>query len=65
MFTPDRLRDPALRRRTKAGPNKGEARNAVARPNFFNRLSKMRDRSFEKQACRASGLNLFVLTSGT
>ena len=59
-FTLDWLRDPALRRRTNAGLNKGEARNALARAVFFNRLGEMRDRSFENQTYRASGLNLLV-----
>ncbi|MCF4164657.1 Tn3 family transposase [Zavarzinia compransoris] len=60
MFTLDWLRDPVLRRRANAGLNKGEARNALARAIFFNRLGEMRDRSFENQAYRASGLNLLV-----
>jgi TnpA family transposase len=60
MFTLDWLRDPALRRRANAGLNKGEARNALARAIFFNRLGEIRDRSFENQAYRASGLNLLV-----
>lgn len=60
IFTLDWLRDPALRRRTNAGLNKGEARNALARAIFFNRLGEMRDRSFENQSYRASGLNLLV-----
>lgn len=47
IFTLDRLRDPALRRRANAGLNQGEARNALARAVFFNRLGEMRDRSFE------------------
>jgi hypothetical protein len=47
-----------LRRRVHAGLNKGEARNALARAVFFNRLGEMRDRSFENQRYRASGLNL-------
>ena len=41
-----------------AGLNKGETRNALARAVFFNRLGEMRDRSFENQRYRASGLNL-------
>lgn len=41
-----------------AGLNKGEARNAPAKAVFFNRLGEMRDRSFENQRYRASGLNL-------
>ena len=35
-----------------------EARNALARAVFFNRLGEIRDRSFEQQRYRASGLNL-------
>jgi hypothetical protein len=42
------------------GLNKGEARNALARAVFFNRLGELRDRSFEDQRHRASGLNLVV-----
>jgi len=47
-----------LRRRVHAGLNKGEARNALARAVFFYRLGEIRDRSFEQQRYRASGLNL-------
>ena len=54
----DWLNNPDLRRRTTAGLNKGEARNALARAVFFNRLGEIRDRSFEHQRYRASGLNL-------
>jgi len=54
------LEDPALRRRVTAGLNKGEARNSLARAVFFNRLGEIRDRSFENQRHRASGLNLVV-----
>lgn len=43
-----------------AGIEKGEARNALARAVFFHRLGELRDRSFENQAYRASGLNLLV-----
>lgn len=39
---------------------KGEAKNALARAVFLNRLGEMRDRSFEHQRYRASGLNLVV-----
>ena len=34
-----------LRRRVNAGLNKDEARNALARAVFFNRLGELRDRS--------------------
>jgi Tn3 transposase DDE domain len=43
-----------------AGLNKGEAHNAMARAGCFNRLREIRDRSFENQLHRASGLNLIV-----
>lgn len=60
LFTLAWLEGPALRRRVTAGLNKGEARNALARAVFFNRLGEIRDRSFENQRHRASGLNLVV-----
>jgi TnpA family transposase len=44
LFTFDWISDPALRRRTNAGLNKGEARNALARAVFFHRLGEIRDR---------------------
>jgi len=50
--------DPALRRRVTTGLNKGEARNALAKAVCFNRLGEIRDRSYENQRHRASGLNL-------
>jgi hypothetical protein len=58
LFTLDWLQNVEIRRRVHAGLNKGEARNALARAVFFNRLGEMRDRSFENQLYRASGLNL-------
>ena len=51
-------------RTPKARPgraNKGEARNALARAVFFNRQGELRNRTFENQRYRASGLNLVVL----
>jgi TnpA family transposase len=60
LFTLDWLRSSDLRRRANAGLNKGEARNALARAVFFHRLGELRDRSFDNQAYRASGLNLLV-----
>ena len=60
LFMLNWLRDINLRRRTQGGLNKGEARNALARAIFFCRLGEMRDRTFENQAYRASGLNLLV-----
>jgi TnpA family transposase len=58
LFILDWLQNVELRRRVHAGLNKGEARNALARAIFFNRLGEIRDRSFEQQRYRASGLNL-------
>jgi hypothetical protein len=49
-----------LRRRVHAGLNKGEARNALARAVFFHRLGEIRDRSFDQQRYRASGLSLVI-----
>jgi TnpA family transposase len=60
LFALDWLRNIDLRRRANAGLNKGEARNALARAVFFHRLGELRDRSFESQVYRASGLNLLV-----
>ena len=60
LFILDWLQSVALRRRIRAGLNKGEARNALARAVFFNRLGEIRDRSFEQQRYRASGLNLIT-----
>jgi Tn3 transposase DDE domain len=60
LFLLDWYSNPELRRRTGLGLNKGEARNTLARAVFFNRLGELRDRSFENQAYRASGLNLIV-----
>jgi len=60
LFTLEWLQDVELRRRVTVGLNKGEAKNALARAVFLNRLGEMRDRSFEHQRYRASGLNLVV-----
>lgn len=60
LFILDWLQNIELRRRVHAGLNKGEARNALARAVFFNRLGEIRDRSFEQQCYRASGLNLLT-----
>jgi TnpA family transposase len=58
LFILEWLQSVDLRRRVNAGLNKGEARNALARAVFFNRLGEIRDQSFEQQCHRASGLNL-------
>ncbi|MBP7234687.1 MAG: Tn3 family transposase, partial [Moraxella sp.] len=60
LFILQWLQSKELRRRVQAGLNKGEARNALARAVFFNRLGEIRDRGFEQQRYRASGLNLLT-----
>jgi hypothetical protein len=60
FFTLQWLQDPELRRRSHVGLNKGEQQNALRRAVFFNRLCEIRDRSYENQRHRASGLNLLV-----
>ncbi|MGY2747585.1 Tn3 family transposase [Arthrobacter sp. UYCu723] len=60
LFLLDWLQDPGLRRKVTAELNKGEARNTLAPAVFFNRLGEIRDRSFEQQRYRASGLNLLT-----
>jgi TnpA family transposase len=58
LFILDWLQRVELRRRVHTGLNKGEARNALARAVFFYRLGEIRERSFEQQQYRASGLTL-------
>lgn len=60
LFVLDWLQSVDLRRRVQVGLNKGEARNALARAVFFYRLGEIRDRGFEQQRYRASGLNLLT-----
>jgi TnpA family transposase len=58
LFMLDWYMSPELRRRVTVGLNKGEARNALARAVYFNRFGEVRERSFENQRYKASGLNL-------
>jgi len=60
LFLLDWLLDPPLRQRVTAGLNKGEAKNTLARAVCFNRLGEIRDKTYELQRHRASGLNLVV-----
>jgi hypothetical protein len=60
LFTLEWLQSPELRRRVQVDLNKGEAKNALARTVFFNRLGELRDRTFENQRYRTSGLHLLV-----
>jgi TnpA family transposase len=60
LFTLDWIADPELRRGTSRELNKGESRNSLARAVFIHRLGEIRDRTYENQQHRASGLNLLV-----
>ena len=60
LFTLDWLEDRELRRQTGQELNKGETRNSLARAVFIHRLGEIRDRTYENQQHRASGLNLLV-----
>ena len=60
LFILDWRRSSELRRRVQSGLNKSEARNALARAVFFNRLGQIRDRTHENQHHRARGLNLLI-----
>ena len=46
--------------RSHAGLNKGEASNSLRRAVFFHRQGEIRDRTFENQSFRASGLSLIT-----
>jgi TnpA family transposase len=60
LFTLDWIDDPEMRRGTRQELNKGESRNSLARAVFIHRLGEIRDRTYENQQHRASGLNLVV-----
>jgi Tn3 transposase DDE domain len=60
LFTLDWITDPELRRTTGQELNKGGSRNSLARAVFIHRLGEIRDRTYENQQHRASGLNLLV-----
>ena len=60
LFMLDWISTPSLRRETGRELNKGEARNSLARAVFIHRLGEIRDRTYENQQHRASGLNLLV-----
>src|SRR5271163_2781243 len=60
LFSLDWIEDPELRRGTGQELNKGESRNSLARAVFIHRLGEIRDRTYENQQHRASGLNLVV-----
>jgi TnpA family transposase len=60
LFMIEYYSDPGVRRSCQGGLNKGEAAHKLKRVVFFHESGEIRDRSFESQAFRASGLNLVV-----
>ncbi|KFN03085.1 tn3 transposase DDE domain protein [Bacillus clarus] len=54
------IQDPEHRRKVQVELNKGESKHSLARALFFNRLGEIRDRSYEDQLHRASGLQLLI-----
>ncbi|GJD22791.1 hypothetical protein RIVM261_077470 [Rivularia sp. IAM M-261] len=60
LFTLYWLQSPQLRRKATSELNKGELQNSLRRAVFMHRLGELRDRSFEDQSLRASGLNLVI-----
>lgn len=60
IFLPQWWQNPEMRWNATAGLNKSESQNTLARALFFNRLGELRDRTFESQFYRASGLNLLI-----
>jgi hypothetical protein len=60
LFTLKRLQDPALRRRTHEGLNKGRGPQCDGQGGVLPPIGEILGRSFENQRYRASGLNLVV-----
>ncbi|MGA7902084.1 MAG: Tn3 family transposase [Terrimicrobiaceae bacterium] len=60
LFILDWISDPALRRRSNAGLNKGEARNALARALFFHRHGGDPGSHLRKPALPCLRLNLTI-----
>ena len=60
LFILDWISNPVLRQESGQALNKGESRNSLARAVFIHRLGEIRDRTYENQQHRASGLNLLV-----
>jgi TnpA family transposase len=54
------IQDPAFRKRVQIGLNKGESASTLKRAVAFKRLGEIRDRSYEDQSHRASGIQLVV-----
>jgi hypothetical protein len=54
-----------LRERVNRGLVRGESRNSLARTLFYHRLGEVRERRWEEQLARASGLTLLCALIGT
>ena len=60
LHTPNWLEQPSLWRQTTMALNQGEYLNALAHAICFHRLGRLRDRTFDGQQHRASGLALVI-----
>jgi len=60
LFILDYLADESLRKRVRAGLNKGELLHDLARILFFGQRGELRERKFEDQLHRASCLTLLI-----
>jgi TnpA family transposase len=58
LFSVNWIKDEGMRQRGQATLNKGESRNGLARALFYHRLGEVRERRYEDQLNRASGLTL-------
>jgi TnpA family transposase len=58
LFTIEWIKDEALQHGTQGTLNKGESRNSLARALFYHRLGELRERNYQDQLNRASGLTL-------
>ncbi len=58
LFILEWYSNPEMRRKTTAELNKGESRNGLTRAVHFHRNGEIRDRRWEQQLYRASGLSL-------
>lgn len=58
LFTIEWIKDEALQHGTQGTLNKGESRNSLARTLFYHRLGEVRERNYQDQLNRASGLTL-------
>ncbi|WP_413251206.1 Tn3 family transposase [Shinella zoogloeoides] len=60
IFLPQSVAEPRNAQERDGRPQRRRSQNTLARALFFNRLGELRDRTFERQFYRASGLNLLI-----